>query len=92
MNAPRNSSGADGYFAPSPTGLLHLGNLCTALLAWLFARSQGARFLVRVEDLDHSRLPLGVEEAHLADLRALRLDWEGPSCVSPSGPPYKKER
>jgi glutamyl-tRNA synthetase len=43
---------ADGRFAPSPTGTLHLGNLRTALVAWLFARSQDARFLMRMEDLD----------------------------------------
>ena len=43
---------AVGRFAPSPTGPLHLGNLRTALLAWLFARSAGSRFLLRVEDLD----------------------------------------
>ena len=69
---------ADGRFAPSPTGPLHLGNLRTALLAWLFARSQGARFLVRVEDLDRSRVRPGVEETQLADMRALGLDWDGP--------------
>ena len=68
----------DGRFAPSPTGLLHLGNLRTALLAWLFARSAGARFLVRVEDLDHSRVRPGLEEAQLLDLRAIGLDWDGP--------------
>src|SRR5213082_2727368 len=45
-----------GRFAPSPTGVLHVGNLRTALLAWLFARSQGARFLVRMEDLDPGRV------------------------------------
>src|SRR4051794_41262701 len=45
----------DGRFAPSPTGTLHLGNLRTALLAWLFARSAGARVLVRMEDLDPGR-------------------------------------
>lgn len=78
MNAPRNSSGADGRFAPSPTGPLHLGNLRTALLAWLFARSQGARFLVRVEDLDRSRVRPGMEETQLADLHVLGLDWDGP--------------
>jgi len=72
------ASGADGRFAPSPTGPLHVGNLRTALLAWLFARSAGARFLVRVEDLDGSRVRPGVEEAQLADLRALGLDWDGP--------------
>ena len=69
---------SDGRFAPSPTGQLHLGNLRTALLAWLFARYQDARFLVRVEDLDRSRLRAGVEETQLADLRALGLDWDGP--------------
>src|ERR687894_1447925 len=69
---------ADGRFAPSPTGPLHLGNLRTALLAWLFARSAGARFIVRVEDLDRSRVRPGVEEAQLSDLRALGLEWDGP--------------
>jgi len=48
------------------------------MLAWLFARSQGARFLVRIEDLDRSRVRPGVEEAQLADLWALGLDWDGP--------------
>ena len=73
-----NLSGADGRFAPSPTGALHLGNLRTALLAWLFARSAGERFLVRVEDLDSSRVRPGVEEVQLADLSALGLDCDGP--------------
>ena len=50
----------DGRFAPSPTGTLHLGNLRTALLAWLFARSAGARFLVRMEDLDPGRVRMDV--------------------------------
>lgn len=69
---------ADGRFAPSPTGPLHLGNLRTALLAWLFARSARARFLVRVEDLDRSRVRPGIEETQLSDLRAIGLDWDGP--------------
>ena len=43
---------ADGRFAPSPTGSLHVGNLRTALLSWLYARVDGGRFLLRVEDLD----------------------------------------
>ena len=73
-----HESNADGRFAPSPSGPLHLGNLRTALLAWLFARSAGARFLVRMEDLDRSRVRPGVEEAQLADLRALGLEWDGP--------------
>jgi glutamyl-tRNA synthetase len=68
----------DGRFAPSPTGTLHVGNLRTALLAWLFARSQGAAFRVRMEDLDISRVRPGVEEEQLRDLAAIGLDWDGP--------------
>jgi len=68
----------DGRFAPSPTGVLHVGNLRTALLAWLFARSQGARFLMRVEDLDAQRVKPGYEEQQLDDLAAIGIDWDGP--------------
>src|ERR687888_401954 len=67
----------DGRYAPSPTGTLHLGNLRTALLAWLFARSQGARFLVRIEDLDSGRSREQFVAEQLADLRMLGLDWDG---------------
>jgi glutamyl-tRNA synthetase len=66
-----------GRFAPSPTGTLHLGNLRTALLAWLFARSAGSGFLVRMEDLDRSRERPGAAEQQLADLAAIGLDWDG---------------
>ena len=71
-------TGADGRFAPSPTGVLHVGNLRTALLAWLFARSAGARFLMRVEDLDAQRVKPGYEEQQLSDLAAIGIDWDGP--------------
>src|SRR3712207_576937 len=71
-------AGWDGRFAPSPTGDLHVGNLRTALLAWLFARSAGGRFLMRVEDLDRERVKPGIEESQLADLRAIGLDGDGP--------------
>jgi glutamyl-tRNA synthetase len=67
----------DGRFAPSPTGVLHVGNLRTALLAWLFARSQGARFLMRVEDLDTGRVRREFEAQQLSDLRAIGIDWDG---------------
>jgi glutamyl-tRNA synthetase len=67
-----------GRFAPSPTGDLHLGNLRTALLAWLFARKRGSRFRMRVEDLDVGRVRPGIEERQLADLRAVGVDWDGP--------------
>ena len=62
---------SDGRFAPSPTGTLHLGNLRTALLAWLFARSAGSQFLMRMEDLDTGRVRPGVAEEQLADLAAI---------------------
>jgi glutamyl-tRNA synthetase len=68
---------ADGRFAPSPTGPLHLGNLRTALLAWLFARAAGSRFALRVEDLDRVACRPEHEQSHLADLAALGLDWDG---------------
>jgi len=67
----------NGRFAPSPTGTLHLGNLRTALLAWLFARSASSAFLVRMEDLDSGRVRPGSAEEQLADLAAIGLDWDG---------------
>ena len=62
---------------PTVYRYVHLGNLRTALLAWLFARSAGSRFLVRMEDLDTSRVRPGVAEKQLADLAAVGLDWDG---------------
>jgi glutamyl-tRNA synthetase len=67
----------NGRFAPSPTGTLHVGNLRTALLAWLFARSAGSRFLVRMEDLDSGRVRPGTDEEQLRDLAAIGIDWDG---------------
>ncbi|WP_026343887.1 tRNA glutamyl-Q(34) synthetase GluQRS [Nocardia sp. BMG111209] len=67
-----------GRFAPSPSGDLHLGNLRTALLAWLFARSTGREFGIRVEDLDRDRSRSDVAARQLADLAAIGLDWDGP--------------
>lgn len=65
-----------GRFAPSPSGDLHIGNLRTALLAWLCARQSGRDFVIRVEDLD--RVREGAEQRQLADLAAIGLDWDGP--------------
>jgi len=67
-----------GRFAPSPTGRLHVGNLRTALLAWLFARSAGSRFLLRIDDLDPADARAEHEAGQLADLRALGIDWDPP--------------
>ena len=66
-----------GRFAPSPTGELHLGNLRTALVAWLAARSSGRDFLIRMEDLDRVTSSVEHEQRQLVDLAALGLDWDG---------------
>ncbi|GJF10914.1 glutamyl-Q tRNA(Asp) synthetase [Mycolicibacterium cyprinidarum] len=67
-----------GRFAPSPSADLHIGNLRTAVLAWLFARTSGRRFLMRVEDLD-DRTHADIAARQLADLAALGLSWDGPA-------------
>jgi glutamyl-tRNA synthetase len=69
---------AAGRYAPSPTGALHVGNLRTALLAWLFARSAGSRFVLRVDDLDPSDARPEHEAGQLADLAAIGIDWDPP--------------
>lgn len=68
------SAGA-GRFAPSPSADLHIGNLRTAALAWLFARSTGRRFLVRVEDLDDRTFP-EIAARQVADLAAIGITWD----------------
>ena len=66
-------------FAPSPTGYPHVGNMRSALFAWLLARHYGGRFIVRIEDTDVARKVEGAVEAILDSLRWLGLDWdEGP--------------
>ncbi|MEO8266243.1 MAG: tRNA glutamyl-Q(34) synthetase GluQRS [Ilumatobacteraceae bacterium] len=66
-----------GRFAPSPTGSLHLGNLRTALVAWLSARSVGGGFIVRMEDLDRVTSSPDHEIDQLSSLRGIGLDWDG---------------
>ena len=66
-----------GRFAPSPTGPLHLGNLRTALVAWLMARQGGGEFIVRMEDLDRVTSSPQHEADQLASLRSIGLDWDG---------------
>jgi glutamyl-queuosine tRNA(Asp) synthetase len=66
-----------GRFAPSPTGILHLGNLRTALASWLSARKAGGRWIVRMEDVDGPRCRRDLGEAQLRDLAALGLEGDG---------------
>ena len=67
-----------GRFAPTPSGRLHLGNLLCAMLAYLSARSQGGRFLLRIEDVDVPRCPRRASEQCVEDLRRLGFTWDGP--------------
>ena len=68
-------------FAPSPTGLLHLGHVHAALFAWRRAREAGGRFLLRLEDTDIVRCRPEFAAAILEDLAWLGLDWDGPVRV-----------
>jgi glutamyl-Q tRNA(Asp) synthetase len=65
-------------FAPSPTGLLHLGHAHSALFAWSTARRQGGRFILRIEDIDRTRCRPEFEAAIAEDLDWLGLEWEQP--------------
>jgi glutamyl-tRNA synthetase len=85
--------GGAGRFAPTPTGRLHIGNARTALLAWLWARHENRRALLRVEDLDPEAIPPGVLEGQYADLAWLGLAWdESPLLGGPGGPYRQSER
>ncbi len=80
-------------FAPSPTGHLHVGGARTALFNYLFARSQGGVFLVRIEDTDQERSTLESQEQLLESMRWLGLQWdEGPGKEGAFGPYIQSER
>ncbi len=70
--------GYRGRFAPSPTGPLHIGNLRTALLSWIRARSLNGKWLLRIDDLDTSRNRVGSVDSIQDDLLWLGLYWDGP--------------
>jgi glutamyl-tRNA synthetase len=79
-----------GRFAPSPTGAQHVGNARTYLLAWLSARSQGGKMVLRIEDVDSPRTRPGAAAQALDDLRWLGLDWdEGPVVQTDRLPLYE---
>jgi nondiscriminating glutamyl-tRNA synthetase len=80
-------------FAPSPTGMLHVGNARTALYNWLFARHTGGDFLLRIEDTDVERSETRYEDQLIEDLHWLGLDWsEGPQIGGPYAPYRQSER
>lgn len=91
--ADARDGAACGRYAPSPTGALHLGNLRTALVAWLQARIMDGIFVLRIEDLDKARNKPGAVAAMMRDLRRLGLDWdEGPDSGGQLGPYSQLER
>jgi glutamyl-tRNA synthetase len=80
-------------YAPSPTGVPHIGNIRTALFDWLLARHAGGQFVVRIEDTDRTRLDPESVPKILESLRWLGLDWdEGPDVGGPYGPYAQSER
>jgi glutamyl-tRNA synthetase len=82
-----------GRLAPSPTGAQHVGNARTFLLAWLSARSQNGRLILRMEDIDSPRIKAGAAQQAIDDLRWLGLDWdEGPDVGGPHGPYVQTQR
>ena len=76
-----------GRYAPSPSGRMHLGNLCCCLLAWLSTKSKGGQVLLRIEDLDTLRCPRVFADAIVDDLA-----WLGLSADGPDPTPYQSER
>ena len=81
-----------GRYAPSPSGRMHLGNLCCCLLAWLSAKSRGGRVVLRIEDLDAARCPRTFADLLEADLAWLGLSAdEGGSRGGPHAPYYQSE-
>ena len=80
-------------YAPSPTGLPHIGNIRTALFNWLFARHHGGKFIVRIEDTDQERLVPGAVDGILDGLEWLDIDWdEGPRVGGDYGSYFQSER
>ncbi|MGE5529953.1 MAG: glutamate--tRNA ligase [Patescibacteria group bacterium] len=80
-------------FAPSPTGLLHIGGARTAIYDWLLARATGGAFILRIEDTDRNRFVPGALQDIMDSLRWLGLQWdEGPEVGGPYGSYFQSER
>lgn len=82
-----------GRYAPTPSGELHIGNMYTALLAWLQARSVGGEFILRIEDIDRPRCKPHFMELMIYDLKWFGINWdEGPDVGGPHAPYVQSER
>ena len=83
--AVQNRAGTVGRFAPSPSGRMHAGNAFASLMAWLAARADGGRMVLRIEDLDERTRDRSVAETLIDDLAWMGLDWD-------EGPYWQSER
>ncbi|MGO4111406.1 glutamate--tRNA ligase [Paenibacillus sp. YAF4_2] len=77
-------------YAPSPTGHLHIGNARTALFNYLYARSLGGKFIIRIEDTDVKRNVAGGEESQLKYLKWLGMDWDESIDIGGGYGPYRQ--
>ena len=80
-------------FAPSPTGYMHLGNLRSALYTYLYAKANGGRFILRIEDTDQARYVEGAVDVIYRTMKDIGLTWdEGPDVGGDYGPYVQSER
>ena len=84
------ASSVVGRFAPSPSGRMHLGNVMSALLCWLSARSAGGRLVLRIEDIDPERSRDEYARFIIEDLRFLGLDWDEGEGAGGAHGPYRQ--
>ncbi len=92
-NTQTNNDSVVTRFAPSPTGFMHIGNVRTAIFAYLFAKKHNGKFLLRIEDTDKEREVAGAEKHIIESLHWLRMQWdEGPDNGGDHGPYRQSER
>jgi glutamyl/glutaminyl-tRNA synthetase len=85
---PEKSPTVRTRYAPSPTGFIHVGNVRTALFAWLYARKHGGQFILRIEDTDKEREMEGSIGHIMESLRWLGIDWDEGLDIGGAYEPY----
>lgn len=76
MNRNENKKICVGRFAPTPSGRMHLGNIFSAMIAYLSAKASNGKFLLRIEDLDRTRCPRALSDQILSDLEWFGFEWD----------------
>jgi len=93
QNTQKNTNTIVTRFAPSPTGFMHIGNVRTAIFAYLFAKKNNGKFILRIEDTDKDREIAGAEKHIIESLHWLQMNWdEGPDNGGDHGPYRQSER